>query len=80
MASDPRVVGIDAMREDAQRTGDRTSMTFEGGAASFFFKGTNGRWRDMLTDDDLAIYDDAASTLDPNLRSWLEGGRHAVGM
>jgi aryl sulfotransferase len=75
-----RVVGIEAMREDAQRHGDRASMTFEGGAASFFYKGTNGRWRDTLTDDDLAMYDDAASTLDTQLRSWLEGGRHAVGI
>jgi aryl sulfotransferase len=73
-----RVVRIESMREDAQRDGDRASMTFERGAASFFYKGTNGRWRDTLTDDDLALYEQAASTLDPNLRSWLEGGRHAV--
>ena len=75
-----RVVRIESMREDAQRDGDPASMTFEGGAASFFYKGTNGRWRDTLTDDDLALYENAASTLDPNLRSWLEGGRHAVGI
>lgn len=75
-----RVVGIDAMREDAQSGGDRASISFEGGASAFFYKGTNGRWRDTLTDDDLAMYDDAASTLDTNLRSWLEGGRHAVGL
>ena len=73
-----RVVGIQAMREDAQSAGDPASMFFEGGASRFFFKGTNGRWRDTLTDDDLALYDDAASTLDANLRAWLEGGRHAV--
>jgi len=74
-----RVVRIESMREDAQRDGDPASMTFERGAASFFYKGTNGRWRDTLTDDDLALYENAASTLDPNLRSWLEGGRYAVG-
>ena len=61
-----------------ERDGDPASMTFERGAASFFYKGTNGRWRDTLTDDDLALYENAASTLDPNLRSWLEGGGHAV--
>ena len=31
-----------------------------------------------LTEDDLAMYDQAATTLDPALRTWLEGGRHAV--
>ena len=51
-----------------------------GGAASFFYKGTNGRWRDTLTDDDLALAELAAFTLDPNLRSWLEDGRHAAGI
>ena len=56
------------------------SMAFEGGAARFFFKGEEGRWRDALTDDDLAMYDKAAATLDPTLRRWLEQGRHAVGM
>ena len=52
-------------------------MIFEGGIDRFLFKGTNGRWRDVLTDDDLALYDKAAATLDPALRHWLEGGRHA---
>jgi hypothetical protein len=26
------------------------------------------------------MYDAAAATLDPGLRGWLEGGRHAVAM
>ena len=73
-------VGIDAMREEAQGDGDPSSMIFVGGAARFFYKGTNGRWRDTLTDDDLALYDKAAATLDPTLRTWLEGGRHAIGL
>ena len=55
-------------------------MILDGGVARFFFKGTNGRWRDTLTDDDLAAYEVAASALDPRLRTWLEGGRHAVGL
>ena len=46
----------------------------------FLYKGTNGRWRDVLTDDDLAMYVEAAATLDPALRRWLEGGRHAAGL
>jgi aryl sulfotransferase len=72
------VVGIDAMREEAQVGGDPVSMIFQGGASRFFYKGTNGRWRDTLTDRDLAMYDRAASVLDPTLRAWLEGGRQSV--
>jgi aryl sulfotransferase len=49
------------------------------GPASFFFKGTNGRWRDVLTEGDLALYEGAASVLDPGLRSWLEAGRLVAG-
>jgi aryl sulfotransferase len=70
-------VGIDSMRREARGDDDRVSMVFRGGAASFFYKGTNGRWRDTLTDDDLALYEDAAANLDPTLRTWLENGRHA---
>ena len=31
-------------------------MAFEGGIKGFIFKGTNGRWRDVLTDDEVAAY------------------------
>ena len=31
---------------------------FVGGADTFLYKGTNGRWRDVLTPDELAAYDD----------------------
>jgi hypothetical protein len=34
----------------------------------------------VLADDDLAMYEAAAATLDPSLRRWLEGGRHAVNL
>ncbi|HWS47546.1 MAG TPA: sulfotransferase domain-containing protein [Acidimicrobiia bacterium] len=47
-------VGIDTMRERARGDGDRASLIFEGGAGRFFYQGSNGRWRDVLTDDDLA--------------------------
>jgi aryl sulfotransferase len=50
-------------------------MIFDGGLDRFLFKGTNGRWRGVLSDDDLALYDQASAALDPGLRAWLEGGR-----
>ena len=66
------------MREEAKGSGadeDRSAMIFEGGIDRFLFKGTNGRWRDVLTAEDLGLYEQAAATLDPGLRGWLEGGR-----
>ena len=69
------------MRAEAQGPTDGedpAAMIFVGGTDRFLYKGTNGRWRDVLTDDDLALYDQAAATLDPELRAWLEGGRNAV--
>jgi len=72
-------VGLDAMRTEAHGTDDPMSFAFEGGAARFFFKGESGRWQGVLTHDDLALYEEAAATLDPTLHRWLEGGRHALG-
>jgi hypothetical protein len=45
--------------------------------SAFLYQGSNGRWRNAVTPDDLALYD--AVTLDPALRAWLEGGRLAAG-
>ena len=74
-------VGLEAMRAEARMaSNDRMTMVWEGGADRFFFKGDNGRWRGVLSDDDLALYETAAATLDPTLRQWLEHGRHAVSM
>jgi len=70
-------VGLDAMRAEAQGGGDPGAFVFEGGAARFFFKGEAERWRGVLTEDDLGLYETAAATLEPDLRRWLEGGRHA---
>jgi aryl sulfotransferase len=66
-------VGIDSMRrEHAARP--VVAEIFRGGAATFVYKGTNGRWRQTLLDDDLAMYESAATSLDPALRTWLEHG------
>lgn len=53
-----------------------TFWNFEGGAQSFLFKGTNGRWRDVLRPDELAAYEKrAAELLPPEAVAWLEFGR-----
>jgi aryl sulfotransferase len=48
---------------------------FAGGSDSFLYKGTNGRWRAVLTPEDLALYEAAVASLDRGLRVWLEAGR-----
>jgi aryl sulfotransferase len=50
-------------------------VPFKGGAQTFFHKGTNGRWRDILSAEELALYDAAAKwELTPECRRWLENG------
>ena len=48
---------------------------FAGGQSAFIFKGTNGRWKDVLTDEDLALCERAvARVLTPDCAKWLETG------
>mgnify|MGYP003288431418 FL=1 len=52
---------------------------FKGGAYTFIYKGTNGRWREALSAEDLQRYKPvAARGASPACRAWLEGGRAAV--
>jgi aryl sulfotransferase len=69
---------FESMKQDAQAVTERMALVFEGGSDRFFFKGTNGRWRDVLTAEDLALYETAVARLEPDLRRWLEGGRLAA--
>jgi aryl sulfotransferase len=47
---------------------------FVGGADTFLYKGTNGRWRDILTADELGAYDDAvARAMPPDCAAWMAG-------
>jgi aryl sulfotransferase len=52
-------------------------FAFEGGIEGFLFKGTNGRWRDVLGNAELAAYEKKlADTLPPDAVRWVEhGGR-----
>lgn len=55
--------------------GGHVGSLFEGGVGRFLYKGTNGRWRDVLGETELAEYEAKMVSLDPSLRAWLEGGR-----
>jgi aryl sulfotransferase len=69
---------FDSMQRDAERIGPFERF-FDGGAKAFLFKGTNGRWRDVLTPDELASYAArVAEVLPPAAGVWMERGRHAA--
>jgi aryl sulfotransferase len=79
----PSLVGA-ANFEAMQAAGDdlmpQAKTLFAEGTKRFFNKGTNGRWRDVFTEDDLALYDaKVEEKLSPGLAAWLEGGRRAAG-
>jgi aryl sulfotransferase len=70
---------FEAMKARADEIGV-FERNFVGGAQSFLHKGTNGRWRDVLTPDELARYDDAvAKFLSDEMATWLERGSLAIG-
>jgi aryl sulfotransferase len=66
---------LESMRQDAIDAGDPLAMMFRDGARGFFYKGTNQRWRDVLGEDDLALYSAAMDrVLTPDCARWLENG------
>lgn len=51
------------------------SQDFKGGSKAFINKGTNGRWKEVLSEAELDLYDKAAQrVLSPDCRHWLEIG------
>ena len=70
------VVTFSGMKRNAAQIVPHTNNIFIGGPQTFINKGTNGRWRDVLNDDDLKLYDAAVTReLTPECASWLENGR-----
>jgi aryl sulfotransferase len=66
---------FESMRKNSEKVGPFEIM-FEGGAEGFLFKGINGRWRDVLTSDELGRYHERASQCLPAAAiDWLEHGR-----
>lgn len=76
----PRIVehcSFGYMKRHAERVVPLGGAPWEGGAGTFINKGTNGRWRDVLTADDSGRYDGLAlDQLGLECAAWLEfGGR-----
>ena len=68
-------VSFEAMKRRGEIYAPRGGATWKGGADTFLNKGTNGRWRDVLSPRELALYDAACErSLSPDCRAWLETG------
>eukprot|EP00427_Karlodinium_veneficum_P001943 CAMPEP_0169166610 /NCGR_PEP_ID=MMETSP1015-20121227/60028_1 /TAXON_ID=342587 /ORGANISM="Karlodinium micrum, Strain CCMP2283" /LENGTH=344 /DNA_ID=CAMNT_0009239261 /DNA_START=176 /DNA_END=1208 /DNA_ORIENTATION=- len=52
---------FDEMHKNAEVVAPLNGALWEGGAKSFIFKGTNERWRGVLSEDQVAAYEDKAS-------------------
>jgi aryl sulfotransferase len=77
--------GLDfaAIKRNAERAApmpaERAARIFAGGLESFFFKGTNGRWRDVLGPDELAMLERAKPrAMTPDCAAFMERGRAAL--
>ncbi len=67
---------FDYMKSHGASILPRAESVFQDGAKSFFNKGTNGRWRDVLTADDIARYDAMArKELGEECANWLATGK-----
>ena len=76
LARTVRLASFDAMKVSFKRDFDeRFRQRFRGGTDAFLFKGTNGRWRAVLSDEDLVLYEEAKRrVLTPDCAEWLERG------
>ena len=70
---------FDWMKRNAAKAVPLGGVIFEGGAETFINKGTNGRWREILTQADCARYEDRAiSELGLECAAWLSSGVTAL--
>ena len=75
----PRIVShctFDYMKSNSHLVAPRGGVGWKNGGDTFINKGTNGRWRDRLTAEDIAVYEKRAQAeLGPDCALWLaEGG------
>jgi aryl sulfotransferase len=66
---------FDYMRKTASTNSPRLDVLFQGGANTFFHKGTNGRWRDVLSSAEVQRYEEMArANLTPECAHWVATG------
>ena len=63
------------MKDNAAESAPLGGAFWEGGAKTFINKGTNGRWKDLLSEEEAVKYDKIASEkLSPECARWLKTG------
>jgi aryl sulfotransferase len=63
------------MKRNAEQVVPLGGQIFEGGAKTFINKGTNGRWRDTLTTEEIRWYEAVAEAqLGAACAHWLANG------
>ncbi|WP_286830264.1 MULTISPECIES: sulfotransferase domain-containing protein [Kordiimonas] len=68
-------ISFGAMKKGFQNIMPEADDIWRGGGSTFMNKGTNGRWRGVLTDEELGQYDAVvAKALAPDCARWLEHG------
>jgi aryl sulfotransferase len=71
---------FDWMREHSEEIAGGADMIFSGGSKAFLYKGTNGRWHDVLSDDECAEYEaKAIEQLGEECARWLAEGNVSKG-
>jgi aryl sulfotransferase len=71
-----RYCTFDWMKAHADVTAPLGGALWEGGGTTFINKGTNGRWRDVLTDEDCRVYAARAEAeLGSDCAAWLATGK-----
>jgi aryl sulfotransferase len=69
---------LDYMRNAASKSG-YIDRAFRQGTMTLFHKGANGRWKDIMSREDIARCDAvAASPLPPDCAHWLKSGELPV--
>ena len=69
-----------SMKRNSAELGPDWERAFVGGLDGFLAQGTNARWRDVLTTEDVARFETRAGReLSPGLAQWLKSGRLAAG-
>ncbi len=77
----PRILrhcSFDWMKANATKFAPLGGVFWDEGAETFINKGTNGRWREVLTEEDVANYEAMAlAELGPECAAWLASGKAA---
>jgi aryl sulfotransferase len=71
---------FDAMRRDGATLMSNSASIFREGSDRFFFQCTNNRWRGVVSEEDLALYETKIrQMLEPNCARWIATGRLEAG-